>query len=58
MNWDFWRIDWPNAAAIFALAILPVFAALVHMASEERQPPIQVAAASPTAITVDVNNPP
>ena len=26
MGWDFWRIEWPNAALLFALALTPFVA--------------------------------
>jgi hypothetical protein len=28
MGWDFWRIEWPNAALLFALAVTPLVAIL------------------------------
>ena len=46
MDWDFWRIDWPNAAAVFALAVVPFFAMAIHMTSDGPQPSIREAGTS------------
>jgi hypothetical protein len=46
MSWDFWRIDWPNVAAIFALAVLPVITVITHTASDKRETSMQVTAES------------
>jgi hypothetical protein len=50
MNWDFWRIDWPNVAAVFALAIMPFFAIVIHTASDEERPSLQVGISPPVAM--------
>jgi hypothetical protein len=55
MNWDFWRIDWPNAAAVFALAIVPVFALALHLTSDE-QPSIKEVGGSLPMATLDIDN--
>lgn len=34
MNWDFWRIVWPNAAIVVALAAVPFFAMALHITSD------------------------
>ena len=41
MNWDFWRIVWPNAAVVVALAAVPFFAMALHITSDERPAAIQ-----------------
>ena len=38
MGWDFWRIEWPNAALLFALALTP-FVASLGLGSNASQPP-------------------
>jgi len=51
MSWDFWRISWPNAAIVFALAMVPFFATVLHIISDERPPVIRgVGAPEPIAI--------
>ena len=41
MDWDFWRIAWPNAAIVAALAAVPFFAMALHITSDERPATIQ-----------------
>jgi hypothetical protein len=57
MNWDFWRIDWPNVAAIFALAVLPVITVITYTANDKCETSMQVIAeslpVSPAAVIVD-----
>jgi hypothetical protein len=38
MDWDFWRIAWPNAAVACALAIVPAWAVLSRTADTVQQP--------------------
>jgi hypothetical protein len=38
MGWGFWRIEWPNAALLFALAVTP-FVAVLGFGSNAAQHP-------------------
>ena len=52
MGWDFWRIEWPNAALLFALALTP-FVAILGLGSNASQSPateIVAETGSPLAI--------
>ena len=55
MSWEFWRIDSPNVAAIFALAVFPVITVVTHTVSDKRETAMQVIAeslpVSPAAVT-------
>jgi hypothetical protein len=41
MSWDFWRIAWPNAAIVAALAAVPFFAMALNVTSDERASAVQ-----------------
>ena len=56
MNWDFWRIDWPNAAVVFALAIVPLFALALHLTSGEQQLSVKEVGASLPVAMLDIDN--
>jgi hypothetical protein len=43
MGWDFWRIAWPNAALVFALAVVPVWVLLTHSTGTSQQTSIEPA---------------
>jgi hypothetical protein len=43
MGWDFWRIAWPNAALVFALAAVPVWVLLTHSTGASHRTPIELA---------------
>jgi hypothetical protein len=46
MDWDFWRIDWPNIAVVFALAVVPFFVIAMPPASDEQRLSFQQVGAS------------
>jgi hypothetical protein len=53
MSWDFWRIVWPNAAIVFALATVPFLAMALHITSDERPAAIQEVGTSPPVAMPD-----
>ncbi len=57
MNWDFWRIDWPNIAAVFALAVTPFFAMAVHVANDQEGPSFQRVGRSLPVVMLDAGSP-
>jgi len=58
MNWDFWRIAWPNAAIVAALAAVPFFAMALHITADDRPAAIQeVGAPVPLAMLDDSSSP-
>jgi hypothetical protein len=42
MGWDFWRIEWPNAALLFALAVTPFFAILGFGSNAAQHPATEI----------------
>ena len=43
MGWDFWRIEWPNAAVVFALAVVPVWVFFAHSTGISQRTSIELA---------------
>jgi hypothetical protein len=42
MGWDFWRIEWPNAALLFALAVTPCVAILGFGSNAAQHPATEI----------------
>jgi hypothetical protein len=43
MGWDFWRIEWPTAAIVFALAVVPVWVFFTHSTGTSHRTSIELA---------------
>jgi hypothetical protein len=43
MGWDFWRIAWPNAAVVVALAVVPVWVIFTHSSGISQRTSIELA---------------
>jgi hypothetical protein len=50
MGWDFWRIEWPNAAVLFALAAVPCVAIFSEGAPEAHQAGVEMASGPELAL--------
>jgi hypothetical protein len=52
MGWDFWRIEWPNAALLFALALTPFVAIFGFGLSAAQYPATEIVSQPGSALAV------
>ena len=50
MGWEFWRIEWPTAAVVFALAMVPVWLFFTHSTGISQRTSIEQASEPESAV--------
>jgi hypothetical protein len=52
MGWDFWRIEWPNAALLFALAVTPLVVILGFGPNPAQHPATEIVSEPDSSLAV------